>query len=57
MVTNWSPRAYSRTMPVCQPMNSVVWRAWNARQATSYWGWALPSGVHRSAQVERRCDQ
>ena len=57
VVTNFSVPAISRTIPACQAMNSVVSRAWNRRQARSYWGWALPSGVHRSAQVDRRCDQ
>ncbi len=58
VVTNWSSRAYSRTIDACQPMmKSVVREAWNRRQARSYCGWTLPSGVHRSAHVDRRCDQ
>ena len=57
MVTNWSSRAYSRTMSACQPMNSAVFRAWNFRQARPYWGWTLPSGSHSSDQSESRCDQ
>jgi hypothetical protein len=57
VVTNCSGRAYSRTIPVCQAMNSAVCRAWKARQAMSYCRWALPSVVYRSAQVDRRCDQ
>ena len=56
-MTNWSSRAYSRTMSACQVMNSVVSLAWKVRQARSYWGCQLPSGVHRSAQVVSLCDQ
>ena len=47
----------SRTMSACQPMKSVTSSVWKRRQARSYCGWKLPSGRHRSAQVESRCDQ
>ena len=56
-MTNWSSRAYSRTMSACQAMNSVVSLAWKVRQARSYWGCQLPSGVHRSAHVLSLWDQ
>ena len=57
VVTNWSSRAYSRTMSRCHAMNSVVHSFWNVRQARSYCGWALPSGRHSSTQWLMRCDQ
>ena len=50
-MTNWSARAYSRTMSACQPMNSVVCWAWKRAPGQVVLRLALPSGVHRSAQV------
>ena len=41
MVTNWSSRAYSRTISACQPMKSVVSDAWKRRHASAYCGCRL----------------